>query len=364
MPDTLIVTGGAGFIGSNLVRHLLAHTDYQVIVLDKLTYAANPVAIAEMRRHPRVTLIVDDIVNAPAVAEVFAAHQPVGVLNLAAETHVDRSIDGPVAFIETNIRGTFVLLEAARAYTATLDADRKSRFRFVHVSTDEVYGSLGPDGRFREDTAYAPNSPYAASKAGADHLVRAYFHTYGLPTIVTNCSNNYGPFQHPEKLIPLTILNALDGRSLPIYGDGGNVRDWLHVEDHCAAILTVMRNGRLGEHYNAGADNEQTNVAIVDQICDTLELIAPAASNPSMARAGVRTYRDLKRFVTDRPGHDRRYAVDATRLRRELGWAPRRTFAEGLRQTAVWYLEHRDSLQAASLGYDRERLGLGTTTTR
>jgi dTDP-glucose 4,6-dehydratase len=364
VPETLLITGGAGFIGSNLVRHVLAHSDYRVAVLDKLTYAAHPLAVAEWRRHPRVTLIVDDIANAAAVAEAFAVHEPIGVLNLAAETHVDRSIDGPAAFIETNIRGTFVLLEAARAYVAGPDDTRKARFRFLHVSTDEVYGSLGPEGRFHEDTAYAPNSPYAASKAGADHLVRAYCHTYGLATIVTNCSNNYGPFQHPEKLIPLTILNALDGRPLPIYGDGGNVRDWLHVEDHCSAILAVMRHGRIGEHYNAGADNEQTNLAIVDLICDTLEELAPPASNPSLARAGVTSYRDLKRFVTDRPGRDRRYAVDATRLRQELGWAPQRSFADGLRETALWYLQHRDSLQAAQVGYDRERLGLGTTPAR
>ena len=364
MPETLLITGGAGFIGSNLVHHVLAHTDCHVAVVDKLTYAAHPMAVAEWRRHPRVSLIVDDIANESAVAEAFGVHAPIGVLNLAAETHVDRSIDGPAAFIETNVRGTFVLLEAARTYHAALDGTRQARFRFLHVSTDEVYGSLGPEGRFHEDTPYAPNSPYAASKAGADHLVRAYFQTYGLPTIVTNCSNNYGPFQHPEKLIPLMILNALDGRPLPIYGDGGNVRDWLHVEDHCSAILTVMQEGRIGAHYNAGADNEQTNLTIVDLICDALEQLAPAASNPSMVRAGARSYRDLKRFVADRPGHDRRYAVDATRLRQELGWAPRRSFAEGIRETARWYVEHRHTLQGAHLGYDRERLGLGTTPAR
>ena len=358
MPETFLITGGAGFIGSNLVRHVLAHSDCHVVVLDKLTYAANPLSVEEMRREPRVTLVVEDIANASAVSELFATYKPAAVLNLAAETHVDRSIDGPGAFIDTNIRGTFVLLEAARAFAGTLPAERTSRFRFLHVSTDEVYGSLGADGQFQEETAYAPNSPYAASKAGADHLVRAYFHTYALPTIITNCSNNYGPFQHPEKLIPLTILNALDGRRLPIYGDGGNVRDWLHVEDHCAAIHQVLLEGRVGQHYNVGADNERTNVSIVDTICDTLEDIAPAASNPSIARAGVRTYRDLKPFVADRPGHDRRYAVDASKLRGELGWAPRRGFEDGLRDTALWYLRHRESLQAANVGYDRERLGL------
>jgi dTDP-glucose 4,6-dehydratase len=357
---TLLITGGAGFIGSNLVRYALAHGDYHVAVLDKLTYAANPLAVEEMRRNPRVTLIEDDIANASAVEGLFRTSRPTAVLNLAAETHVDRSIDGPGAFIDTNIRGTFVLLEAARAYVATLDTERKARFRFLHVSTDEVYGSLGAEGRFEETTAYAPNSPYAASKASADHLVRAYFHTYGLPTLITNCSNNYGPYQHPEKLIPLTILNALDGRQLPIYGDGGNVRDWLHVEDHCAAILDVLLKGRLGEHYNVGADNERTNVFIVDRICDSLEELSPAASNPALKNAGVRGYRELKKFVADRPGHDRRYAVDATKLRNELGWAPRRSFEAGLRDTAAWYIEHRESLQAARVGYDRERLGLGT----
>jgi dTDP-glucose 4,6-dehydratase len=358
--NALLVTGGAGFIGSNFVRHTLAQTDHHVVVLDKLTYAANPLSVEELRQHSRVTLIADDIANASGVAEIFRTFQPVGVCNLAAETHVDRSIDGPGAFIDTNIRGTFVLLEAARVYASGLDADRRAAFRFLHVSTDEVYGSLGPDGQFREDTAYAPNSPYAASKAGADHLVRAYFHTYRLPTIITNCSNNYGPFQHPEKLIPLTTLNALDGRPLPIYGDGGNVRDWLHVEDHCAAILLAMQSGRPGEHYNVGADNEQTNITIVDLICDSLEELAPAAMNGALVRAGARGYRDLKRFVADRPGHDRRYAVDASKVRGELGWSPQRGFRDGLRETVRWYLQHRDALQVASLGYDRERLGLGT----
>ena len=359
MAGTILITGGAGFIGSNLVRYVLDHSDDHVVVLDKLTYAANPLSVEELRRHPRVTLVVADIADEHAVADVFANHQPSGILNLAAETHVDRSIDGPAAFIDTNIRGTFVLLDAARRYVTTLDPARQARFRFLHVSTDEVYGSLGADGRFREDTPYAPNSPYAASKAAADHLVRAYFHTYGLPTITTNCSNNYGPFQHPEKLIPLTILNALEGRQLPIYGDGRNVRDWLHVEDHCAALLLALLQGRVGENYNVGADNEKANIAIVDTICDTLEELVPAASNPALARAGARTYRDLKTFVTDRPGHDRRYAIDATKLRHELGWAPKRSFEDGLRETASWYLRHRDSLQAASVGYDRQRLGLG-----
>jgi dTDP-glucose 4,6-dehydratase len=360
VPETLLITGGAGFIGSNLVRHALSHSDCHIAVLDKLTYAANPLAVEEMRHNPRVTLISGDIADEQTVTRVFATHQPTAILNLAAETHVDRSIDGPAAFVETNIRGTFVLLEATRTFLS-LDSGRRSAFRFLHVSTDEVYGTLGAAGRFREDTPYAPNSPYAASKAAADHLVRAYLHTYGVPTLITNCSNNYGPYQHPEKLIPLTILNALDGRRLPIYGDGGNVRDWLHVEDHCAAIMQVLARGRLGEHYNVGADNEQRNIAIVDMICDALEELVPAGTNAALAAAGIDSYRGLKQFVTDRPGHDRRYAVDATKLRAELGWAPQRSFREGLRSTVQWYLQHGDTLQAAQLGYDRERLGLGTT---
>ena len=359
--DTLLITGGAGFIGSNLVRHILAHTTRHVVVLDKLTYAANALAVAEFKAETRVTLVQGDIADAATVTEMFASWKPTAVLNLAAETHVDRSIDGPAAFIDTNIRGTFVLLEAARAHAAGLSDEARAAFRFLHVSTDEVYGSLGPVGRFSEETPYAPNSPYAASKAAADHLVRAYFHTYKLPTLITNCSNNYGPYQHPEKLIPLTILNALDGRRLPIYGDGGNVRDWLHVEDHCAAIVRVLSQGRVGEHYNVGADNEQPNIAIVDLICDVLEDLSPARTNAALKAAGVAGYRELKQFVADRPGHDRRYAVEATKLRTELGWSPQRSFTDGLRATAQWYLEHRDRLQAAQLGYDRERLGLGTT---
>ena len=356
---TVVITGGAGFIGSNLVRYVLAHTPHDVVVVDKLTYAAHPLSVDEIRRAPRVRLVTEDIGNASAMTELFATARPAAVLNLAAETHVDRSIDGPAAFIDTNLRGTFVLLEAARHYAASLDEATRGRFRFLHVSTDEVYGTLGSEGRFEERTPYAPNSPYAASKAGADHLVRAYFHTYGLPTLITNCSNNYGPFQHPEKLIPLTILNALDARTLPIYGDGGNIRDWLHVEDHCAAIMEVLARGRVGDHYNVGADNEQTNITIVDLICSTIEELAPAASNAAMVRQGVRDYRDLKKFVTDRPGHDRRYAVDATKLHQELGWKPSRSFHDGIRETVRWYLEHRDRLRGAELGYDRERLGLG-----
>ena len=356
--SALIVTGGAGFIGSNLVGYLLAHTSHRLVVVDALTYAANRHAVALWSEHPRVTLVAADIADRQAMERVVAEHCPTGILNLAAETHVDRSIDGPDAFVRTNVLGTFVLLDVSRRYIATLQPAEREAFRFLHVSTDEVYGSLGADGRFSEATAYAPNSPYSASKAGADHLVRAYFHTYGLPTLITNCSNNYGPYQHPEKLIPLTILNALDGRRLPIYGDGGNVRDWLHVEDHCAAIVTVLQRGRPGQPYNVGADNEQTNVAIVDLICDVLEELRPAADNSALTTTGISRYRDLKIFVTDRPGHDRRYAVDASKLRGELSWQPQRSFRDGLRATAAWYIEHREWYTPGHAGYDRERLGL------
>jgi dTDP-glucose 4,6-dehydratase len=287
---------------------------------------------------------------------MFDEHRPAAILNLAAETHVDRSIDGPRVFIETNVLGTYVLLDAARQFLTQVDPATRAAFRFLHVSTDEVYGTLGPSGLFSETTAYAPNSPYAASKAGADHLVRAYHHTFGLPVVITNCSNNYGPFQFPEKLIPLMILNALDGRPLPIYGDGGNVRDWLHVEDHCAGIFRVLERGRLGEKYNIGGGNERTNLQVVDRLCEVLERLAPSRSNAAL---GGRSYDDLKKFVTDRPGHDRRYAIDATKIREELGWRPAHTFEEGLAATARWYVEHREWCQKVQAGrYDRERLGV------
>jgi dTDP-glucose 4,6-dehydratase len=294
------------------------------------------------------------------VAGVFATHQPTAVVNLAAETHVDRSIDSPQSFINTNIVGTFVLLQTATEFLRELAPSDREVFRFVHVSTDEVYGTLGMDGRFSEDTAYAPNSPYAASKASADHLVRAYCHTYGLPVILTNCSNNYGPYQFPEKLIPLMILNAMDGRPLPIYGDGANVRDWLHVEDHCAGLLLVLRKGRVGEKYNVGGDNERTNLEIVDRLCDALDELRPIRSNPAVAEMpGVSSYRALKTLVPDRPGHDRRYAIDAAKIRRELGWSPQHVVEDGLFRTVRWYLEHRDWCEQVLAGrYDRERLGL------
>jgi dTDP-glucose 4,6-dehydratase len=349
---TILVTGGAGFIGSNLVHHLLAHTRDRLVVVDKLTYAGSLRNLDASLSDARLTFVEADIADAAAMGQVFAAHAPAAVVNLAAETHVDRSIDAPRTFIDTNIVGTFVLLEAARAHLAAADDATRRAFRFLHVSTDEVYGSLGATGMFSEQTPYAPNSPYAASKAAADHLVRSYFHTYGLPVLITNCSNNYGPFQFPEKLIPLMILNALDGRPLPIYGDGGNVRDWLHVDDHCAGILLVLRTGRAGEKYNIGGGSERTNMQIVDRICDLVDELHP----------GGETAHRLKTFVADRPGHDRRYAIDASRIRGELGWSPAHTFEDGLRETVAWYIDHRDWCAAVQTGrYDRQRLGLGVS---
>jgi len=347
---TLLITGGAGFIGSNLVRYALSRTSDRIVIVDKLTYAGSRLNLEAPLKDPRVTFLEADIADRRAMTGAFSEHQPDAVLNLAAETHVDRSIDGPRLFVDTNIVGTFTLLEVARAFITSVPEGVRDAFRFLHVSTDEVYGSLGRDGAFSEETAYAPNSPYAASKAGADHLVRAYAHTFGLPVLITNCSNNYGPFQFPEKLIPLMVLNAIDGRPLPIYGDGGNVRDWLHVEDHCAGLLLVLAKGRVGEKYNVGGGNERTNLEIVDLICDTVDTLYPG---PTSRRA-------LKTFVSDRPGHDRRYAIDATKIRRELGWAPKHTLETGVRDTVQWYLDHRDWCEQVQTGrYDRQRLGLG-----
>jgi dTDP-glucose 4,6-dehydratase len=355
--STFLLTGGAGFIGSNLVHHVLDHTDDRIVIVDKLTYAGSLLSLERPLKDARVTFANSDIADGAAMARLFRDHRPDAVLNLAAETHVDRSIDGPRAFVDTNVVGTLVLLETARQFLAECSQKARESFRFLHVSTDEVYGTLGPSGQFDEETPYAPNSPYAASKASADHLVRAYQQTYGLPTLTTNCSNNYGPFQYPEKLIPLTVLNALDGKSLPIYGDGGNVRDWLHVDDHCAGILLVLREGRAGERYNIGGGNERTNVQVVDAICDALDQSLPASSNPALANRS--SYRDLKTFVADRPGHDRRYAINAAKIRRELGWSPKHQFEEGLAATVRWYLDHRDWCAAVQEGrYGRERLGL------
>ena len=354
---SIVVTGGAGFIGSNLVRYLRRQTSDRLVVVDKLTYAGSLLNLAEVRDDPQVVFIEADIADPEAMRSAFEQYAPRAVMNLAAETHVDRSIDSPAPFIDTNIGGTFVLLETARRHVASLPAADRAAFRFLHISTDEVYGTLGPDGLFSEETPYAPNSPYAASKASADHLVRAYFHTYGVPVLITNCSNNYGPYQFPEKLIPLMILNATQGRPLPIYGDGGNIRDWLHVDDHCQGLVKVLLEGTPGEKYNIGGGNERTNLQIVDRLCEILEELLPSSSNRSL---GGRSYRDLKSFVPDRPGHDRRYAIDASKIARELGWKPARTFEVGLRDTIRWYLEHRDWCEQIQAGrYDRQRLGLG-----
>jgi dTDP-glucose 4,6-dehydratase len=352
-----LVTGGAGFIGSNLVRYALEHTDARIVIVDKLSYAGSLLSLEGAASDPRVTFIHADIVDRGAVSRAFAEHRPRAILNLAAETHVDRSIDGPQPFIETNIVGTFTLLDAALEFWSGLGSADRDAFRFLHVSTDEVYGTLEPGARSSEEDTYAPNSPYAASKASADHLVRAYHRTYELPTLITNCSNNYGPYQHPEKLIPLMVLNAVEGRPLPIYGDGGNVRDWLHVEDHCSGLLRVLSRGRPGEKYNIGGGNERTNLQVVDRLCDALDTLRPPGANPRLR--GMASYRDLKSFVPDRPGHDRRYAIDASRVRHELAWEPRHDFEDGLRETVAWYLEHRPWCEQVQAGrYNRERLGL------
>src|SRR5262245_5382583 len=333
----------------------LACTQARVVVLDKLTYAGNLASLADVQSSPRFSFVRGDIADRASVEAVLRAHRPTAILNFAAETHVDRSIDGPRAFVEANIVGTFELLEAARAYWDHLEPAGRAAFRFLHISTDEVYGSLGPTGSFSETTAYAPNSPYAASKASADHLARAYHETYRLPVLITNCSNNYGPYQYPEKLIPLMILNALEGQALPIYGDGGNVRDWLYVEDHCAGILSVLARGRPGEKYNIGGGSERTNLEVVDRLCAALEEAMPARSNPALHG---RSYGALKTFVPDRPGHDRRYAIVASKIRGELGWAPAHDFDAGIRQTVRWYVANRawcETVQADR--YRRERLG-------
>ena len=357
--ERVLITGGAGFIGANFVHHLLEHTPATLAILDKLTYAGNLANLEPVLRSDRVRFIEGDIADPSLVESLLADFQPTSIVNFAAESHVDRSIDDPTPFLETNVRGTFVLLEAARRYFSTLDDSRRQSFRFLHVSTDEVYGSLGPDGLFSEETPYAPNSPYAASKAAADHFVRAWHETYRLPTLTTNCSNNYGPYQFPEKLIPLMLLNGLDGQPLPIYGDGGNIRDWLYVGDHCAGISLVLERGMPGQKYNIGGGNERTNLQIVDLLCAELERARPAAANPALQAIGKTSYLDLRTFVTDRPGHDRRYAIDARKIRTELGWTPSVTFESGLSRTVRWYLDHRGWVETVLRDkYDRQRLGL------
>jgi len=357
--NTWIVTGGAGFIGCNFVRLALAKSGARIVVFDKLTYAGSLENLADVEGEARFHFVRGDIADREAVEALYRDFQPTAVLNFAAETHVDRSIDGPAEFVQTNLVGTFELLEAARRRLADQPPAAREAFRFLHVSTDEVYGSLGETGAFHETTAYEPNSPYSASKAGADHLVRAYGETYGLPTLITNCSNNYGPYQFPEKLIPLMLMNALEGRPLPVYGDGGNVRDWLYVEDHCAGVLSALERGQPGRKYNLGGFGERTNLEIVHTLCDELEAALPAAKNPALRSAGVTAYRELIQFVTDRPGHDRRYAIDSSRAQQELGWRPEHDLASGLAATVQWYLAHRDWCEAVQSGsYQRERLGL------
>jgi dTDP-glucose 4,6-dehydratase len=352
--STIIITGGAGFIGSNLVRHVYEQTDYQIVVVDKLTYAGNLASVEDLLGSDRVRLEQVDIADADAMAGVFNDSKPDYLINMAAETHVDRSIDDAGPFMQSNIIGVYVLLELARQ--RFLD---KPDFRMVHVSTDEVYGSLGADGLFSETTSYAPNSPYAASKASADHLVRAWFRTHGVPAMITNCSNNYGPYQFPEKLIPLMVLNAVEARALPVYGDGQQIRDWLYVEDHCSGVLTALQKGRPGENYNIGGNNEYTNLDIVRRLCAEVEMYRPASDNPSMQARGLSDYEELIVFVDDRPGHDRRYAIDAGKIRHELGWQPAHDVVSGMARTVQWYLDHPDWCAAVTQdNYQRQRLGL------
>ena len=362
---TWIVTGGAGFIGSNFVRRAHALGVARLVVFDKLTYAGHLESLDGLIDGDHVRFVKGDIAERADVRAVVQETQPSAVVNFAAESHVDRSIDGPGEFVRTNISGTFELLEASRAFLQSASEAARTAFRFLHVSTDEVYGSLGPEGAFTEATPYAPNSPYSASKASADHLVRAYHETYGLPTLLTNCSNNYGPYQFPEKLVPLMLMNALDGKPLPIYGDGQNRRDWLHVADHCDAILRVLQAGVPGEKYNVGGNAERTNLQMVDALCDALERLAPAAANAKLQAAGVTRYHDLKTFVADRPGHDRRYAIDASKIARELGFRPGRTFEQGIDETVAWYLANRAwSAAVTRETYDRQRLGLERAAAR
>ena len=344
----ILVTGGAGFIGSNFVLDWLGQSDEPVINLDALTYAGNLANLASVQGDARHVFVHGDITDATMLGHLLATHQPRAVLHFAAESHVDRSIHGPGAFIHTNVHGTFTLLEATRQYWSTLDASAKATFRFLHVSTDEVYGSLGPtDPAFTEDHCFAPNSPYSASKAASDHLVRAWFHTYGLPVLTTHCSNNYGPYHFPEKLIPLMIVNALAGKPLPVYGDGRQIRDWLYVKDHCSALRAVLARGRPGETYNIGGCNEMANIDIVQTVCGLLDTLRPDATGP---------YARLVTHVTDRPGHDRRYAIDARKIEQELGWRPAETFETGIRKTVQWYLDHADWVAQVQSGAYRDWL--------
>ena len=342
----ILVTGGAGFIGSALVRYLIETTDHHVLNIDKLTYAGNLLSLASVSENTRYEFVQADICDAVVMGDTIQGFAPDKIIHLAAESHVDRSVDGPSDFIKTNILGTFTLLQAVLAYW---QVNRPTSFIFHHVSTDEVYGSLGNEGYFSESSAYSPNSPYSASKASSDHLVRAWYTTYGLPTVVSNCSNNYGSYQFPEKMIPLMILNALNKRSLPIFGEGKNIRDWLHVEDHVRALYLIMTRGRPGETYNIGGNSEKTNLEVVHKICAVLEELVPSKDRP---------YEELIQFVEDRPGHDYRYAIDSTKLRDELGWRPLETFKTGLQKTVLWYLNNNEWCESVSKHYNLERLGL------
>ncbi|USD65125.1 dTDP-glucose 4,6-dehydratase [Vibrio sp. SCSIO 43136] len=350
----ILVTGGAGFIGSAVIRHIIKNTSDSIVNVDKLTYAGNLESLLEVDSNERYAFEAVDICDRIELDRIFSQYKPDAVMHLAAESHVDRSIDGPAAFIETNIVGTYALLEASRAYWNGLSSEKKATFRFHHISTDEVYGDLeGTDELFTEKTSYEPSSPYSASKASSDHLVRAWLRTYGLPTIVTNCSNNYGPYHFPEKLIPLMILNALDGKKLPVYGDGMQIRDWLFVEDHARALYRVVTKGKVGETYNIGGHNEKANIEVVQTICGLLEELVPVKPE------GVTNYLDLITYVTDRPGHDVRYAIDASKIERELGWKPEETFESGIRKTVEWYLNNKEWWTRVLDGsYAGERLGV------
>ena len=348
----ILVTGGAGFIGSALIRHLVTASAHEVVNLDKLTYAGTLTSLDAVSDDPRYTFARVDICDHAEVARVFERHDPDVVVHLAAESHVDRSIDGPEDFVRTNVLGTFAMLTAALRHWQSLPPERRATFRFHHVSTDEVYGSLGAEGLFAETSPYDPRSPYSASKAASDHFVNAWHHTYGLPTLITNCSNNYGPYHFPEKLIPLAIIKCLKGQPIPVYGKGDNVRDWLFVEDHARALMTVFEKGRPGETYNIGGSAERTNLSVVEAICDTLDELRP--------RPGGASHRELITFVADRPGHDRRYAIDAAKIRRELGWAPLELFETGIRRTVQWYLANEAWWKAIGNRYSGERLGVGS----